>query len=227
MDVFSSPAFDEHEQVDFFYDRGQRAEGDRRLARHDARAGGRRLSHVAVCDRGRGGHRRAAARQGHDLQGRDGRPAVRRRQDGDHRRSQDRQVARRCSARSAARSTASAAATTPARTSAPAPRTWTGPARRPRYVLGRTRSGGSGDPSPVTARGVWLGIRAAVRHKLQRERSRGRPRGDPGPGPCRLQPRAAARPGRRPPDRRRPRPGARRAGGGRARRPRWSTAMRS
>jgi leucine dehydrogenase len=36
------------------------------------------------------------------------------------------------------------------------------------YVLGRTR-GGSGDPSPVTARGVWLGIRAAVRHKLGRD----------------------------------------------------------
>ncbi len=38
------------------------------------------------------------------------------------------------------------------------------------YVLGRTSgSGSSGDPSPVTARGVWLGIRAAVRHKLGRE----------------------------------------------------------
>jgi leucine dehydrogenase len=36
------------------------------------------------------------------------------------------------------------------------------------YVLGSTRGGGSGDPSPVTARGVWLGIRAAVAHKLQR-----------------------------------------------------------
>jgi leucine dehydrogenase len=31
-------------------------------------------------------------------------------------------------------------------------------------VLGR--SSGSGDPSPVTARGIWLGIRAAVRHRL-------------------------------------------------------------
>jgi leucine dehydrogenase len=33
------------------------------------------------------------------------------------------------------------------------------------YVLGRS-SGSSGDPSPVTARGVWLGIRAAVEHRL-------------------------------------------------------------
>jgi leucine dehydrogenase len=32
-------------------------------------------------------------------------------------------------------------------------------------VLGRS-SGSSGDPSPVTARGVWLGIRAAVKHRL-------------------------------------------------------------
>jgi leucine dehydrogenase len=37
-----------------------------------------------------------------------------------------------------------------------------------RYVLGSTRGGGSGDPSPVTACGVWLGIRTAVRHQLQR-----------------------------------------------------------
>jgi leucine dehydrogenase len=36
------------------------------------------------------------------------------------------------------------------------------------YVLGRSRGGGSGDPSPVTARGVWLGIRAAVRQQLGR-----------------------------------------------------------
>ncbi len=35
------------------------------------------------------------------------------------------------------------------------------------YVLGRAH-GGSGDPSPVTARGVWLGIRTAVRHRLGR-----------------------------------------------------------
>jgi leucine dehydrogenase len=35
-------------------------------------------------------------------------------------------------------------------------------------VLGRSRDS-SGDPSPVTARGVWLGIRAAVRHKLGRQ----------------------------------------------------------
>jgi leucine dehydrogenase len=36
------------------------------------------------------------------------------------------------------------------------------------YALGRSR-GGSGDPSPLTARGVWIGIKAAVRHRLKRE----------------------------------------------------------
>jgi leucine dehydrogenase len=38
------------------------------------------------------------------------------------------------------------------------------------YVTGTTSGvGGSGDPSPVTALGVFCGIKAAVRHRLQRE----------------------------------------------------------
>jgi leucine dehydrogenase len=45
----------------------------------------------------------------------------------------------------------------------PADMDWAG-AETP-YVLGRS-SGSSGDPSPVTARGVWLGIRAAAKHRL-------------------------------------------------------------
>jgi leucine dehydrogenase len=36
------------------------------------------------------------------------------------------------------------------------------------YVLGRSK-GGSGDPSPVTAHGVWLGIRAAIKHRFERD----------------------------------------------------------
>jgi leucine dehydrogenase len=40
------------------------------------------------------------------------------------------------------------------------------------YVLGRSR-GGSGDPAPITARGVRLGIRAAVRHRLGRDDLKG------------------------------------------------------
>jgi leucine dehydrogenase len=39
-------------------------------------------------------------------------------------------------------------------------------------VLGCSR-GGSGDPSPITARGVWLGIKAAVAHKLGQDRLAG------------------------------------------------------
>lgn len=41
-----------------------------------------------------------------------------------------------------------------------------------RYVLGRS-CGGGGDPSPVTARGVWLGIRMAVRRHLGRSNLEG------------------------------------------------------
>jgi leucine dehydrogenase len=40
------------------------------------------------------------------------------------------------------------------------------------YVLGRSQ-GGSGDPSPVTARGVLLGIKAAVRHRFGRDELQG------------------------------------------------------
>ncbi len=38
-----------------------------------------------------------------------------------------------------------------------------------RYVFGHSREGGSGDPSPFTARGGFEGIRAAVRHRLGRD----------------------------------------------------------
>jgi leucine dehydrogenase len=44
--------------------------------------------------------------------------------------------------------------------------------RHTRYVAG-TRSGGAGDPSPSTAYGVYMGIKAATAHKLGRESMRG------------------------------------------------------
>ena len=100
------------------------------------------------------------------------RPAVRRRQDGDHRRSRG-PTSREALFRALGRAidtlggryyTGEDVGTGPADMDRAAEET--------RYVLGSTRSGGSGDPSPVTARGVWLGIRAAVRHQLQRDRSR-------------------------------------------------------
>ncbi len=48
----------------------------------------------------------------------------------------------------------------------PADMDWAG--EETAYVLGRSR-GGSGDPSPLTAHGVWIGIKAAVRHRLGRD----------------------------------------------------------
>ena len=42
-----------------------------------------------------------------------------------------------------------------------------------RYVAGLNRAGSSGDPSPVTALGVFHGIRAGVRHGLGRDDLRG------------------------------------------------------
>ena len=41
-----------------------------------------------------------------------------------------------------------------------------------RHVAGTT-SGGSGDPSPATAYGVYMGLRAAVKHKLGRDKLEG------------------------------------------------------
>jgi leucine dehydrogenase len=44
--------------------------------------------------------------------------------------------------------------------------------RHTRFVAG-TKAGGAGDPSPSTAYGVYMGIRAAAEHKLGRESLRG------------------------------------------------------
>ncbi len=44
--------------------------------------------------------------------------------------------------------------------------------RRTRHVAG-TRAGGAGDPSPSTAYGVYMGIRAAVAHRLGQESLKG------------------------------------------------------
>jgi leucine dehydrogenase len=47
-------------------------------------------------------------------------------------------------------------------------------ARRTRYVAGLTRGkAASGDPSPVTAEGVFRGLKIAVKHKLQRPSVKG------------------------------------------------------
>src|SRR3546814_18372594 len=48
-------------------------------------------------------------------------------------------------------------------------------ARETAHIAG-TRAGGVGDPSPATAYGVYIGIRAAARHRLGGDRLTG-PRG--------------------------------------------------
>lgn len=42
-----------------------------------------------------------------------------------------------------------------------------------RYVSGLNAAGGSGDPSPITALGVFHGIRASVKHKLKKDDLKG------------------------------------------------------
>ena len=194
--------FRRHEQVAFFFDRQSGLKAI--VALHDTALGpaigGCRMWPYA--ERGRGADRRAAAREGHDLQGGDGRPAVRRRQDRDHRRSPDRQVAGAVPRARPGDRQLSAAATSPPRTSASVRPTWTGRAPRRRYVLGRS-SGSSGDPSPVTARGVWLGIRAAVEHQLGRADLDGIRVAVQGVGHVGYNLAQAARAGRRQADRRR------------------------
>ena len=167
MEVFSSPAFDEHEQVIFFFDRGSGLKAI--VALHDTTlgpaVGGCRMWPYAteadaitdVLRLSRGMTFKAAMA---DLPYGGGKTVI----IGDPRTDKSEALFRAL----AAASMAWAAATIRVRMSAPRRRTWTGRARRPRTCLGRTRGGGSGDPSPVTARGVWFGIRAAVRHKLQR-----------------------------------------------------------
>ena len=73
--------------------RRKRLERHHRHPRHHARAGPRRHPHVALRVRGRGAARRAAPLSWYDLQERARRPAARRRQGGDRRRSETAQVA--------------------------------------------------------------------------------------------------------------------------------------
>ena len=204
MEVFSSPAFDDHEQVVFFFDRGSGLNAI--VALHDttlgpALGGCRMWPYATEADAitdvlrlSKGMTFKAAMAD----------PAVRRRQKRDHRRSAT-ESPKRCSARSAAASTVSAAATR-ARMSAPARRTWTGRARRPRSSGPHARRR---QRRPVAGHGARRLVRDPRRRPAQAAagRTRRRARGHPGPGACRLQPGAAARRGRRPADRRRPRSG--------------------
>ena len=148
------------------------AAGDDRRPRHDARPGARRHPHVDVRLRRGRAHRRAAPGAGDDLQERRRRARPRRRQDGRPRRSAHATRRSSCSGRWGGSSTRSAAATWRPRTSAR--RTAdaeivaleTRPHHRPPGRAGRLRA----IPSPMTAWGVFCGMRAAIGRGRARRR---------------------------------------------------------
>jgi leucine dehydrogenase len=167
MDVFSSPAFDGHEQVNFFYDKDSRLKAI--IALHDTTlgpaVGGCRMWPYAteadaitdVLRLARGMTYKAAMA---DLPYGGGKAVI----IGDPRTDKSaalfRALGRAIDSMGGRYYTGEDVGTGPADIDHVADET--------RYVLGSTRGGGSGDPSPVTARGVWLGIRTAVRHQLRR-----------------------------------------------------------
>jgi leucine dehydrogenase len=167
MEVFSSPAFDEHEHVVFFFDRGSGLKAV--VALHDTTlgpaVGGCRMWPYAteadaitdVLRLSKGMTFKAAMA---DLQYGGGKTVI----IGDPRTDKSEALFRalgRCIDSLGGRYYTGEDVGTGTQDM-----DWAG--EETAFVLGRTRGGGSGDPSPVTARGVWFGIRAAVRHKLQR-----------------------------------------------------------
>lgn len=171
MDVFSSPAFDDHEQVLFFYDRPTGLKAI--IALHDTTlgpaVGGCRFWPYAseadavtdVLRLSRGMTYKAAMA---DLPFGGGKTVIL----GDPRTARSealfRALGRAIHGLGGAYYTGEDVGTTPADMD------WAG--EETPYVLGRSR-GGSGDPSPVTAHGVWLGIKAAIRHRFGRDELQG------------------------------------------------------
>jgi leucine dehydrogenase len=167
MDVFSSPAFDEHEQVIFFYDRGSGLKAI--VALHDTTlgpaVGGCRMWPYATEDDAitdvlrlsKGMTFKAAMA---DLPYGGGKTVI----IGDPRTDKSealfRALGRAIDSLGGRYYTGEDVGT------GPTDMDWAG--EETFCVLGRTRGGGSGDPSPVTARGVWFVMRAAIRHKLHR-----------------------------------------------------------
>ncbi|HEX5078016.1 MAG TPA: Glu/Leu/Phe/Val dehydrogenase dimerization domain-containing protein [Geminicoccaceae bacterium] len=171
MDVFSSPAFDDHEQVVFFHDRASGLEAI--VAIHDTTLGPAvggcrfwpyaseaealtdvlRLSRsmtykAAMADLPFGGGKTVII----------GDPATLRSE------ALFRALGRAIHSLGGAYYTGEDVGTNPTDMD------WAG--QETPYVLGRSK-GGSGDPSPVTARGVLLGIKAAVRHRFGRDELQG------------------------------------------------------
>lgn len=167
MDVFASPAFDGHEQVVFFYDRPSGLKAI--VAIHDTTlgpaVGGCRMwpyasEADAVTDvlRLAKGMTYKAAMAGLPYGG--GKTVI----IGDPRTDKTRELFRALGR--AIESLGGRYYTGEDVGTSPADMDWAG--EETAYVLGRA-TGGSGDPSPVTARGVWLGVRAAVKHRLGRD----------------------------------------------------------
>lgn len=167
MDVFSSPAFDDHEQVLFFYDRpsGLRAI----IALHDTTlgpaVGGCRFwpyaSEVeALTDVLRLAKSMTYKAAMADLPFGGGKTVV----IGDPKSLRSEALFRALGR--AVHSLAGSYYTGEDVGTSPQDMDWAG--HETPYVLGRSQ-GGSGDPSPVTAHGVMLGIKAAVRHRFERD----------------------------------------------------------
>lgn len=168
MDVFSSPAFDDHEQIVFCHDRPSGLKAI--VALHDttlgAAIGGCRMWPYAseaeaitdVLRLSRGMTYKAAMA---DLPFGGGKTVI----IGDPKRDKSealfRALGRAIDRLGGRYYTGEDVGTTPENMN------WAG--EETAYVLGCSR-GGSGDPSPITARGVWLGIKAAVAHKLGQDR---------------------------------------------------------
>jgi leucine dehydrogenase len=166
MDVFASPAFDEHEQVIFFFDPPSGLKAI--VALHDTSLGpalgGCRMwpyasEAEALTDvlRLAKGMTYKAAMAGLPFGG--GKTVI----IGDPRKDKSKALFRALGR--AIEGLGGGYYTGEDVGTSPADMDWAG--AETAYVLGRS-SGSSGDPSPVTARGVWLGIRAAVEHRLGR-----------------------------------------------------------
>jgi len=171
MEVFSSPAFDAHEQVVFFYDAGSGLEAI--VALHDTTLGpalggcrmwpyqseAEALTDVLRLSKGMT-YKAAMAKVPYG----GGKAVV----VGDPRRDKSealfRALGRAIDSLGGRYYTGEDVGTSPDEMD------WIG--EETSYVLGRGH-GGSGDPSPITARGVWLGIKAAVRHKRGSDDLRG------------------------------------------------------
>jgi leucine dehydrogenase len=166
MDVFSSPAFDDHEQVIFFYDRASGLKAI--VALHDTTLGpalgGCRMWTYAneaealtdVLRLSKGMTFKAAMAE---LPYGGGKTVI----IGDSRKDKSEALFRALGR--ALESLGGRYYTGEDVGTSPADMDWVG--EETGYVLGCDK-GGSGDPSPITARGVCVGIRAAVRHRLGR-----------------------------------------------------------